>query len=77
MYGFLATGFLFSTVVVILVLLNTPTVKDIKSSKENKGVHFFKTFIVAFIVCTAIAYVMQEPDTNNMMNNILKTEPDF
>lgn len=73
-YGFLATGFLFSTVVVILVILNTPTAKD---TKQGKGMHFFKTFIVAFIVCTAIAYVLQEPDTNNMMNNILRTEPDF
>jgi len=75
MYGFLATGFLFSTVVVILVLLNTPS--STSKNKDGNGVHFFKTFIVSYIVCTAIAYVIQEPDTNNMMNNILKHEPDF
>jgi hypothetical protein len=73
-YGFLATGFLFSTVVVIMVILNTPTPKDVKN---NKGVNIIKTFIISFLICSAIAYVMQEPDTNNMMNNILKTEPDF
>ena len=64
----------FAVIVTILVLMNTPKRGE---EKRSNAAHVFKTFVVSFIVCGVVAYVMQDNEDNNMMANIIKGEPDF
>lgn len=72
---FITAGIL-AIAVTILVMLNTPTPQE-AALHRNKTVHLLKVFVVSFIVCGAIVYIMQDNDQNAMMTNIIKGEPDF
>ena len=75
MHNPLIVAVILAIVVTVLVLWNTP--KQVANEKRSTTKQVFKTFIIAFIVCGIVAYVMQDNEENNMMANIIKGEPDF
>ena len=72
----LITAGLLAVAVTIIVMMNTPTPQE-AALQRNKTVQLFKVFVIAFIVCGAIVYIMQDNDQNAMMTNIIKGDPDF
>lgn len=72
----LVVGGIFAVAVTVLVLLNTP--KSYSQEERRSMVKtVFKTFVMSFVVCGVIAYVLQDNESNNMMTNIIKGDPDF
>lgn len=74
----LLTASILSVVVTVLVIVNTPSSSSSDSAKpQNKTGQLIKTFIVSFVLCSLVLYIMYDNDQNAMMTNIIKGEPDF
>ena len=72
----LITALVLATAVTVIVMVNTPSPQE-ASYQQNKTSNLIKVFIISFIVCGGIVYVMQDNDHNSMMTNIIKGDPDF
>ena len=73
---FIISALIHSAVLAILVLVFTRRgIQD--DMKQSSSARVFKVFIVSLITCTLIAYILYDNESNNMMTNIIKTEPDF
>ena len=72
----LYTSLVLSTVVTILVWLNTPVPQD--GEAKAIGKILLRTFIISFLVIYAIFYFVQtDTKGEDVIQNIIKTEPDF
>jgi uncharacterized membrane protein len=71
---YIVSALIYTVVVVVLVLINLPRTKE--ENQMTKG-RVLKIIIMSFIVCALISYLFQDNDNDNMMSNILKSEPDF
>lgn len=76
-YSPLITASIFASVVTVLVLINIPKQQSNDKKQNSFFVIVLKAFIMSFLVCGVVAYVLHDNDTNNMMTNILKSHPDF
>jgi len=73
----LLTSVVLAIIVSVLVLMNTPkNIKEYQESKRHMSI-IIRTFVISFILCFLVVYVMQDNDSNSMMTNIIKSEPDF
>jgi len=71
----LYTSLILSTIVTILVWLNTPVPQE---GHQSTGKLLLRTFIISFIVLYAIFYFMEtDSKGEEVIQNIIKTEPDF
>lgn len=62
----------------IIVMWNTPSIADLRrEQRQNQTAQLFKVFILSFGLCALVLYIMQDNDSNAMMTNIIKGEPDF
>lgn len=72
----LITASILAVVVTVLVLVNTPSPSEAQT-QQNKTSRLFKVFIIAFFLSAIVLYIMTDNDSNAMMTNIIKGEPDF
>lgn len=71
------TAFALSAIMCIIVLMCMPKTKYDGDGNTNPRVHFLKLFILAFCASFGVLYLTQDTDSNTMMTNIIKGEPDF
>lgn len=70
----LYSAIIMSIIVTILVWIFTPKRKD---EKVNTGSLMIKSLLISFGITYAIFYFLGESGSDDVMDNIIKGEPDF
>ena len=75
----LVSSLIMSTIVAILVWLNSPTKPYDEDSPRaiRSAATFIKAFLIAFLVTFAIFYFTSDSGTDEVIENIIKGKPDF
>ncbi len=73
----LISSLIMSSIVTILVLLNSPYNLDKNDYKKRPVTIAVKAFIISFIVTFSILYFISDPPKCNVMKNVIQSEPDF
>ena len=75
---FLVTGVIYTIAVVVLVLVFTPRPQNADGSGTKLSfTQLLKISLLSGIVCILIAYILYDSESNNIMTNMIKTDPDF
>lgn len=74
----LSTSLIIAIFMTIIVVWNTPSASELrKKERQSMTLNLIKVFVLTFGVTCLTLYFMQDNDTNAMMTNIIKGEPDF
>lgn len=74
----LTSALIMSSIVTILVLMFTPHSAANDENYKNRPVMIgIKSFILSFAITFAIFCMVSDPPIDNVMKNIIQSEPDF